>query len=138
MDEMGKKLRNQQIADALSTNEEFLKAFVTATDAATAQKVLMDNGFELSLQEIEEMFQTGVKEINKYQESASEELSQEQLEEVAGGGKLRGLLRGIVSSAAAFGYGALCAVFPPASAAAPYVVGGLAAYTVAGAMKKGW
>ena len=38
MDEMGKKLRNQQIVDALSTNEEFLKAFVTATDAATGKQ----------------------------------------------------------------------------------------------------
>ena len=68
----------------------------------------------------------------------AEELSEVELDAVVGGGVARGLVRTGVSAIGAFGYGAACGLCPGLAVATPYVAGGLAAWSTAGYMKKGW
>ncbi len=126
----------QQISDAVMANEAFLKALVAAENAASAQQVLKDNGFDLSVEEVEALYRDGAQNICAHLDNG--ELAEDQLDDVAGGGFFRGTLRLAVSGAAAFGYGMLCGVCPAASAGAPYVAGGLSIWTAAGYKKKGW
>lgn len=83
------------------------------------------------------MFADGLNEILKFKESGpADELSEGQLDDVAGGGFINGTLRLAASSVAAFGYGALCGICPAACAGSPYVAVGLSAWTTAGYVKK--
>lgn len=138
MDIMKKEMIAQRVIEALNNEEAFAKELLAAEDAATAQKVLCANGFEVSVEEVEAIFADGMNEIKKFQNPASEELSADQLDDVAGGGVVRGVLRTAASAAAGFGYGLFCGVCPAASAGAPYVAGGLALWSTAGFKKKGW
>ncbi|MBQ4569160.1 MAG: hypothetical protein IJA62_03815 [Ruminococcus sp.] len=132
-----KELLAQKLMESANENGEFFRAFVSAEDASDVQKVLNDNGFDATVEEIEELFSEGLKEILDFKDKASEEeLSEEQLDDVDGGGFLRGTARTVISAAAGFGFGAFCAVCPAASAATPYVAGGLTAWSVAGYKKK--
>ena len=124
----------KKITAAVTEDMDFFKAFISAQDAPALQKVLQDNGFEFTLEEINEFFSNGVDGILTYNESA--ELSEDQLDDVAGGGFIKGTARLIVSSGVAFGYGALCGICPAAASGAPYVVGGLTAWTTAGYLSK--
>ena len=133
---MNKELISQQIIEAMTNDEAFCRAFVSAEDAASVQKVLVDNGFDFSLAQVEEIFAEGVQAIMKHNES--DELSEDMLDNVAGGGFLRGTLRLAVSAGVGFGYGCFCGLCPAASAGANYVAGGLAIWTAAGYKKKGW
>ena len=118
-------------------DEEFLRAIVSAEDAPSLQKVLNEYGFAFTTEELEEIFSEGVEGLNRLA-AADGELSEMQLEEVAGGGFVRGTLRLAGSCVAAFGFGCLCGICPAAYAATPYVAVVLAAWTTAGYMKKGW
>lgn len=140
MEQTKKELLTQQILSAVNDNEEFCKAFVSAEDAASLQKVLNENGFDVSLTDVEAMFADGLSEILKFKDSdaANGELSENQLDDVAGGGALRGTLRTVVSAGVGFGFGCLCGVCPAAASATPYVVGGLTAWSASGYLKKGW
>lgn len=139
MDKTKKDIISQRIIDAVNNNADFCKAFVAAEDAASVQKVLCENGFDVTLAEVNELFSEGVGEILKFKESGVDgELSEDQLAEVAGGGFFRGALRTVASAAAGFGFGCLCGVCPAAASATPYVVGGLTAWSTAGYMKRGW
>lgn len=136
---MNKELLAQKLTEAINENNEFCKAFTAAEDAASLQKVLKDNGFDATVEEIEAMFADGLKEILKIKEaSKGEELSEDQLEDVAGGGFVRGTLYTAASAAAGFGFGCACGFCPALSAATPYVAGGLAAWSASGYMQKGW
>ena len=136
---MEKKELAKQIFDAVNENEDFCKALLSVEDAASAQKVLKENGFNVTQDDVEAIFKDGLDEILKFKESgAADELSVEQLDNIAGGGVVRGVLRTAVSAAGAFGFGMLCGVCPAACAATPYVAGGLAAWSTAGYLKKGW
>ena len=125
------------IAAELEKDEEFFKAFISSENAEALCGVLTARGYGVTVDDVNEMFVRGAKGIVEYMGN-KDELSQGQLEEVAGGGFLRGTLRLVGSMGAAFGYGALCAFFPGAYAGAPYVAGGLAIWTAAGYAKKGW
>ena len=125
-----KELLAQKITASANEDQEFFKAFISAQDAPTLQKVLQDNGFEFSLEEINELGSDGVSGILAHNDGG--ELSEDQLDDVAGGGFIKGTARLIVSAGVAFGYGALCGVCPAASAGAPYVAGGLSVWTAAG------
>lgn len=139
MDKAKKEQLSQEIICAVNENSDFAKEFVAAEDVLSVQRVLSAHGFDLSEDDINAMFTDGVDEILKSKADGGEkELSDEQLENVAGGGFLRGVLRTVASGAAAFGYGCFCGLVPAASAAAPYVAGGLAAWSTAGYFKKGW
>ena len=134
-----KEILVQQIFDEINTNEVFCKALFSVEDAISAKKVLKAYGFDASLEDVEAVFEDGKNEILKFKESGvSNELSEDQLCNVAGGGVLRGALRTVVSVAGGFGFGVLCGVCPAAAAATPYVAGGLAAWSTAGYLKKGW
>lgn len=134
---MNKQVLAQKLTEAVNENNDFCKAFTQAEDAASLQKVLQANGFEVSVEEVEAMFADGLKEILKIkEEAAGAELSEDQLDDVAGGGFVSGTARLAASAAAGFGYGCLCGVCPAAAAWTPYVAGGLTAWTVAG--YKGW
>ena len=139
MEQTKKEMLARKLVEAVNENNDFCKAFVGAEDAASLTKVLNDNGFEFSTEEVEEMFADGLKEILKVKESATtDELDESELEDVAGGGFVRGTLRLVASGAAAFGFGAFCSVCPVAAGASYYVAGGLAAWSTAGYMRKGW
>lgn len=133
MDMMKKELLAQTITAAVTNNEEFYKEFISAKDANSLQNVLHSHGFEFTLEEINDFFSNGVNEILNYNKEG--ELSEEQLDDVAGGGFFRGTARLIVSCGVAFGYGCLCGVCPAASAGASYVAGGLTVWTTAGYMR---
>lgn len=136
MDTNKKEMLTQQLNNLANSNEEFCKAIASAEDAASVQHVLVENGFDVSIKEVEEMYADGVKQISEYINSgAADELTEAQMGEVAGGGLLSGTLRLVVSVAAGFGYGCLCAVAPGYYAGAPYVAGGLATWTTAGYLK---
>lgn len=138
MDMNEKKVFYQQILDDLNGSEEFLKSVVSAENDVSMQKVLNEKGYNVSLDDVKEMFEDGQNEILKYNENVHEELTENDLENVAGGGLLRYLLRGTISCGVAFGFGCICAAFPAAAAATPYVVGGLATWTTIGGLRKGW
>lgn len=139
MEQAKKEMLAQKVMEAVNENNDFCKAFIAAEDAISLQKVLNDNGFDVSKEDVEAIFADGLKEILKVKEvAATSELSEDQLDDVAGGGAIRGTLRTVASAAAGFGFGCLCGVCPAASAATPYVVGGLTAWSTAGYMKKGW
>lgn len=133
---MNKELLAQQIMSLVNEDEDFCKALVSAEDAPSVKEVLNEKGIDVSLEDVERLFENGRREVVRVMESTPDaELSIEDLESVAGGRSFHGLARGIVSGAAAFGYGCLCGVFPPAAAGAPYVCAGLTAWTTAGAIR---
>ena len=130
---MNKTMYMQQINELLESDESFVAALLSAEDAEAVQTVFADYGIDLSLDEVETLIARGQKEIQKC--LADGELSEESLEDVAGGGLGRYLLRGAASCVVAAGFGALCGVCPPAAAATPYVVGGLTAWCIDGLAK---
>lgn len=139
MENAKREMLAQKLMDAVNNNDDFCKAFVSAEDAPSVQKVLKENGFDVSLEDVEAIFLDGLNEIKKLKSTApADVLSEEQLDDVAGGGAIRGTLRFIASGAAAFGYGCLCGLCPAASVGTPYVAVGLAAWTTDGYLKKGW
>ena len=97
-----KELLVEKITASVNEDQEFYKAIISAPDAATLQTVLKENGFDFTIAEIEECFTDGVTEILNYQ---AEELSENQLDDVAGGGFFRGTARLIVSCGVGFGHG---------------------------------
>ena len=139
MDMKQKQALYQQILDDLNSDEEFAKAFISVTDEAAMQKLLSERGYEVSLDDVREMFEAGKAEILKVKETAGDaELPDEALEGVAGGGFWRGLLRTTVSGGAAFGFGCLCGMAPGLAGMTPYVAGGLAAWSADGYLQEGW
>ncbi len=136
---MTREMFAQEIREKLSRDEDFLQALAAAENAGDARQVLLENGFDMSLEQVEALFADGERQVEKFLENGMDcELSEDELEDVAGGGVIRGLVRGAVSCVAAFGFGCVCGVCPPAAAATPYVVGGLTAFTTAGFLRKGW
>lgn len=139
MEQTKKEQLVQKIIASVNENGAFARAFVAAENVADLQKVLSDNGFTVSAEDIEAMFHEGVNEILVANNPDDDgEISEDQLDDVSGGGFFRGSCRLLVSGAAAFGYGCLCGICPAASCAAPYIVGGLTVWTTAGYLKKGW
>lgn len=133
MENTKKEMLAQKITAAVTEDIEFYKAFISAQDAATLQKVLQNHGFDFAVDEIEALFRDGATEIVK--QTNMDEMSEEDLDAVAGGGFFRGTARLIVSCGVAFGYGALCGICPAACGAAKFVGGGLTVWTVAGYRK---
>lgn len=128
------EMLTKKITDAVTNDLAFYKDFISAQDAVALQKVLQNYGFDLTLEEIEDLFSNGVSTILDHTQSG--ELTEDQMDDVAGGGFFAGTGRLIVSCGVAFGYGALCGVCPAAAAGANWVAGGLTAWTAAGYMKK--
>ena len=105
-------------------DEVFLREMVGARTTEDARKVLEKYGFTLSREEMESLMVTGKEAL---EEAAREgELSEDELDTVAGGGKVRGTLRFVASLA--IGGAAGFAIGLTGGAAAP------GAYIVAGAL----
>ena len=139
MEQTKKEMLAQKLVEAANENNDFCKAFVTAKDAESLKKTLSDNGYDFSIEEIEELFADGLKEVLKVNSSApADELNEEALEDVAGGGFLRGSLRLAASGATMFAYGVFCGLCPVAAGGAYAIAGGLTVWTTAGYMQKGW
>ena len=139
MEKHTKEVLAQQIFAMATDNEDFCKALVSAEDAPSAKKVLNENGFPVSLEDVDEIFADGLSEIMKFKDSgAADELSEGQLDDIAGGGAIRGTLRLAVSAGVAFGFGMFCGICPAAAVASPYVAGGLTAWSTAGYLRKDW
>ncbi len=139
MENAKKEMLAQQLIESVNENGDLCKALVSAEDASSVQKVLAANGFEVTVEEVEAIFEDGVNEImNTNGSEDNGELSEDQLENISGGGFLRGALRTTASAALGFGYGVFCGICPAASAGAPYVAGGLATWSAVGFKKKGW
>ncbi len=125
----------QKIQDALMADEAFAKALIAVEDAAAAQKVISEYGFDLSVEEVEAIYQAGSGEIEKVLDS-DEELSAEELGNVSGGGFWAGIAMTGVAAVGAFGFGMVCGVCPAAAVYTPYVVAGLTTMATAGWMSK--
>lgn len=138
MEMTNKEILAKQISDALNTNEEFCKALLSAEDATSAQKVLNENGIDVTIEDVEAIFNDGMDELKKFKDNADRELSDQQLDDIAGGGVVRGVLRTTGSAVAAFGMGMACGANPAFCPAAYSASTGLAAWSAAGFMKKGW
>ena len=131
--EMTKKdMLVQKIQESVNEDQAFYAAFISAPDATALQTVLKEHGFEFTVEQIDEMFRTGAAEIMRH---TGDELSADELDDVAGGGFFKGTARLIASCAVGFGYGALCGVCPGAYAYAGYVATGLAVWTASGYKK---
>lgn len=135
------KVRFEELA---LTDDQFLKNLVSAQNAEETLQVLRENGFNLAIEEVKALIEQGTVSMKKATED--NELREEDLESVAGGGKWRGRVRfiGALARAAALGagLGALCAVCPAAAVALPYVAAyaGITSFdwVVKGYEKKGW
>ena len=130
---MNKTMYMQQINELLESDESFVTAMVSAEDAEAVQTVFADYGIDLSLDEVETLIARGQKEIQNC--LADGELSEESLEDVAGGGRGRCAVRFVASLGIAALYGAACGVCPPLTAGAPAVAVGLTAWCIEGLAK---
>ena len=107
----------QEILEKLSHDEAFLQALAAAENAGDARQVLSENGFDMSLEQVEALVAAGEHQAEKFLENGMDcELSEGELEDVAGGGVIRGLIRSKVSKAALFGLAAIAPRTIPAAA----------------------
>ena len=109
------EMLREQIA-ALFDMDGFSEAFFQCGTAENVSKLLAKNGVEATVEELNELEQEGNQALLQMKESADGELSLEQLEDVAGGGRLRRIARGAVSviggAALGYGMGCVCAACP--------------------------
>lgn len=113
----------------LLENEQFGKKLAECEEIKDICELLKTYGVEASKDEIAEIKAEGDRMIEDYEKSEARELDLEQLDEVAGGGKLG-------RSLAVFGGGLVVAAFGTAAvlycpASAPAVYSGVAAYSLA-------
>lgn len=121
MEKTRKELLQGQIADLLN-NEAFCEAFFRCGNAENVSALLAEYGVEASAGEIDEFVRDGNAALAAMKDAPDGELSEEQLEEVAGGGVWRRIARGAVSvvggAALGFGLGCICGVCPAFTPAA--------------------
>ena len=138
---------NQLVEDEGFENSQFLKDLVNAQSAEDTKVVLQRHGIDVSLDEVNDLIKTGATILNNAEDN---ELSELELEKVAGGGKWRGAIRQLATYVGVAGVGlgmvALCAVCPEGAPAwiAAGKVGMIAigaagtVWTMKGYHKKGW
>lgn len=130
--EITKKKLLQETITALMDDEKGCEAICACTNAAEMRKLLAENGVEATESEIEAFKNEGLATINKLRDSMNGEISEADLENVAGGGFWRKLGRGAAATVLGAGGGFLagiaCAACP---ALAPAVTNVAIAYSVA-------
>lgn len=115
-------------------DESFIREMVAAKTMEQVKVVLQKNGYTLSDEEIALLMQSGRKNLDAT--LAEDELTEEMLEDVAGGGKVRGTLRFIASLAIGAAGGAVIGLTGGAAAPGGYLLAGvLTAWTLAGYAK---
>ncbi len=142
MNELRKEKLSENI-EALQENEAFVQAVLTAGSIENIVRVLECYGIGSTAEEIAELAREGAAVLSP----SEDELSLEDLEMVAGGGKWRGRVRfaAALLGGAALGFGlgvvsvATVGLSAPAAAAIAGVYGTAAAvWVVDGYAKKGW
>ena len=126
------------------TDDHFLNDLISAETAEDTREIMLKNGFEVSLEEVNSLIEQGVEALHNVMDK--KELSEADLESVAGGGKWRGSLRFVAAMGRAavigIGFGVVCGLCPGAVVATPYVVGYVAVtgtdWVMKGYSKKGW
>ena len=121
MEKMRKEALQTMFTEAMES-EEFCVKLLKCADAASVCKLLADNGIVATEEEIAQFKTEGDAVLANYSNRANDELSMEELENVAGGGKARKVLRGALSltGGAILGFGlgcasAVCPAFAPAA-----------------------
>lgn len=107
-----KELLAEKILAAVKEDNEFGKAFLAAEDVATMQKVLNDNGINVTEADVEALVAEGRENIEKASQAG--ELNADQLDEVSGGGLFR-LTSRIASCASRLALDIFCASCPAGS-----------------------
>ncbi len=74
---------------ALLEDEEFLKSIFSAKDNEERASILNAKGINITIEETAELLDEGCSQLEQYDESGDRELTVDELEGVAGGGKLR-------------------------------------------------
>ncbi len=115
MDQNKLALLKQQI-NAKLENEEFCTAFLQAGNVENLVQLLNKNGIEATADEVTEIVNEGNAALAAVKDAPDGELTEDELESVAGGKGWRRFFRGVASvvsgAALGFGLGALCGVFP--------------------------
>lgn len=102
----------EKIAEII-TEEEFCAALLMCDDVTKVQALLRENDIEATVEEIEALRADGEAEIETVKNTAKDELSENDLEDVAGGGKFwRGVGAVAVGAVGGFGLGVVCGVCP--------------------------
>ena len=141
--------RKDQLKNALMPymeDEAFMTALMCSSDTTKMCELLSSKGIDVSAEDMDELIQDGYTQLSAYGDQVGDELSEDQLEEVAGGGKLRGAVRyglvivGAVAVGAALGglvgIGALAVSTAYLIGLGYSLVGGV--WTLKGRKKKGW
>ena len=135
------KINNSEVIAAINekalADEAFVREMVAAKNTEEAQAVLRKNGFTLSDEDLTALAEVGKEPLDEMLKNG--ELSEDELDSVAGGGKLRGTLRLVASLVAAAACGAIVGATGGAATPGAYIVAGvLGTWTLAGYAKKGW
>lgn len=121
-----------EIKKKAETDDQFLQDFITAKSNEEIQAVLARNNIEATIEEIDYFIQQGQQIVAEA--LTADELSEDELETVAGGGMLRGKVIQAITYVGVAGIGvgmvALCAAFPGAAPA--WIVLGKSAMVAAG------
>lgn len=125
--EITRKTNLQTAISALMDSEEFLNALAACASMEQVQQLLHENNVEITLEEVAEFQAEGTELLKK---NATAELSEADLDNVAGGGKLRQFGRFVVAAAGGAVIGFAAGVCPPLVPVA-YGYAGVAAIWVA-------
>lgn len=126
------------IAEKADADEKFMQGLISANSPEDIRSYLVGNGIDATAEDVSRFLDEGKMALEEA--SQNEELSELDLESVAGGGKWRGLARQFATYAAVAGIGigmvALCAALPEAAPA--WIAIGKAGMVTAGAMGTVW
>ncbi len=136
----------QQKLIALKDNEEFIHQLLAADTVEDAQKLFAEQGAALTIEEIEGMLKTAAEASNKIV-TATDELTDEELDQITGGGLIKqlfntvafafcgALIGSIVGTLVGLCFGPMGAVAGMAIGAALGAVGGALLYWLSGEAK---
>jgi len=112
------QMRNQTLQaqmNAALENEAFCEKLLRCANAEQVHQVMVDNGMEVTLEEVRQLQAAGEANIRNM-EASDGELDLEMLDQIAGGGKAKRVLRGVASmlggAALGAGMGVICGVCP--------------------------
>lgn len=108
----------------LLSNEAFCKQFVACTEKQAAVKLFDDNGFAVTEGDVEALM-AQIKAIAQKLLDNNGELSEEDLEQIAGGGASTGLVVGVSVGSAVVGAGIGTMICPGIGSAVGAVLGAL-------------
>ena len=118
------KAEQMEKLGALLSNEDFSKQFIACTENQAAVKLFADNGLAVTEGEAEALM-AQVKAIAQKLLDNNGELSEEDLEQIAGGAASTGVIAGVATASAVVGAGIGTMICPGIGTAIGAVLGGL-------------